>query len=159
MRPEVIFLRKGFLRMLDPTNLTCHEAYRTRVKGIWRLQKMCVLIALVLNKMNMYVTPQPRIRNPDSYTNFLAEIYQHTWQSWYFLTWYAGCWGWRSEGKMDQKWLLLLQNSLKQVVPPSLSSALFLVFYCSLCQTYTWTGWEQTEYDFFFFHRSIYFKL
>ena len=27
---------------------------------------------------------------------------------------------------MDQKWLILLQNSLKQVVSPSLSSALFL---------------------------------
>jgi len=33
---EVIVHRKGFLRMLDRTNLTRREAYRTRVTGIWR---------------------------------------------------------------------------------------------------------------------------
>ena len=33
-RLEVIFHRKGFLPMLYPSNLTRHEAYKTRVKGI-----------------------------------------------------------------------------------------------------------------------------
>ena len=35
-RLEVIFHRKGFLPMLDPSNLTRRKAYKTRVKGIWR---------------------------------------------------------------------------------------------------------------------------
>ena len=71
---------------------------------------------------------------------FSRKFTLQTWQSWHFLTWYAGYWGWRSEAKMDQKWLLLLQNYLEQVVPPSLSSLLFSVFYRCLCQTYPWTG-------------------
>ena len=71
---------------------------------------------------------------------FSRKFTLQTWQSWHFLTWYAGYWGWRSEAKMDQKWLLLLQNYLKQVVPPSLSSLLFSVIYRCLCQTYPWTG-------------------
>ena len=36
MRLEVIFHRKGFLPMLDPSNLTRRKVYKTRVKGIWR---------------------------------------------------------------------------------------------------------------------------
>ena len=30
---------------------------------------------IAVNKMDTYVPPQPRIRNPDSYTNFLANVY------------------------------------------------------------------------------------
>ena len=48
--------------MLDPSNFRA-------------LQKTWVLVALVLNKMATYVPSQPRIRNPDSYRSFLAEIY------------------------------------------------------------------------------------
>ena len=33
---KVIFRRKGFLPMLDPSSLTRRKAYKTRVKGIWR---------------------------------------------------------------------------------------------------------------------------
>ena len=97
----------------------------------------------------MYLLIQ-EFETPNHIQTFRRTFTLPAWRSWHFLTWYAVCWGWRREAKMDQKCLLLLQNSLRQVVPPSLSSALFSVFYRCLCQTYPWTGWELTEYDFFF---------
>ena len=62
--------------MLDPTYLSRREAYRTRVKGIWRcVENVSINCGIAVNKMDSYVPPQPRIRNPDSYTNFLANVY------------------------------------------------------------------------------------
>ena len=47
-------------------------------KGFDVVQQTLVFIALVLSKVDTYVPPQPRIRNTDSYTNFLAKIYLQT---------------------------------------------------------------------------------
>ena len=88
---------------------------------------------------------------------FSRKFTLQTWQSWLFLTWYASYWGWRSEAKMDQKWLLLLQNYLEQVVPPSLSSLLFSVFTVVFAKrTPELAG---TNRIWLFFHGSIFFKL
>ena len=74
-RLEVIFHRKGFLPTLDPSNLTRHEVYKTRFKGIWRCVENVSISCLFLYEMATYVPSQPRIRNPHSYRNFLAKIY------------------------------------------------------------------------------------
>ena len=145
--------------MLDPSNLTRRKAYKTRVKGIWRcVENVSINCPFFLNKLATHVPSQPIIQNPDSCRNFSRKFTLQTWQSWHFLTWtMQSYWGWRREAKMDQKWLLLLQNYLKQVVPPSSSSLLFSVFYRCLCQTYPWTGWNKQIMTFF--HESIFFKL
>ena len=143
--------------MLDPSNLTRRKAYKTRVKGIWRfVENVSINCPFLKTKwLRMYLL------NLEFKTQIHAETFSRkftlqTWQSWHFLTWYAGYWGWRSEAKMDQKWLLLLQNYLKQVVRPSLSSLLFSVFY--RCLAKRTPELARTNRIWFFFHGSIFFK-
>ena len=132
------FSQKRLPAHARPFNFTCRKAYKTRVKGIWRCVENesinCPFFKtkswLLMYLLNLEYKTQIHVET------FSRKFTLQTRQSWHFLTWYAGYWGWRSEAKMDQKWLLLLQNYLKQVVPPCLSSLLFSVFYRCLCQTY-----------------------
>lgn len=66
--------------------------------------------------MDTYAPRQPRIRNPDSYTNFLVKIYATNLAK---LTVFDLICRLLRLAKMDHKCLLLLQNYLKQVLPPS----------------------------------------
>ena len=146
--------------MLDPSNLTRRKAYKTRVKGIWRCVENVSINCPFFFKTNwlrMYLL-NLEFKTQIHLETFSRKFTLQTWQSWHFLTWtMQSYWGWRREAKMDQKWLLLLQNYLKQVVPPSLSSLLFSVFYRCLRQTYPWTGWNKQI--MILFHESIFFKL
>ena len=82
--------------------------------------------------MDTYVPSQPKIQNPDSCRNFLAKIYATNFAELTFFN--LVCRLLRMEKRSEDG--LDLQNYLKQVVPPSLSSSLFSVFYRCLCQTY-----------------------
>ena len=135
------FSQKRLPAHARPFKFDASLSYKTRVKGIWRcVENVGINCPFFKTKwIRMYLL-NLKFKTQIHGETFSRKFTLQTWQSWHFLTWYAGYWGWRSEAKMDQKWLLLLQNYLKQVVPPSLSSLLFSVFYRCLCQTYPWTG-------------------
>ena len=103
-RLEVIFCRKGFLPMLDPSNLTRRKAYKTRVQGIWRcVENVSINCTFFKTKwLRMYLL-NLEFKTQIHVETFSRKFMLQTWQSWHFLTWDAGYWGWRSEAKMDQK--------------------------------------------------------
>ena len=63
-RLEVIFHRKGFLPTLDPSNLTRHEAYKTRFKGIWRCVENVSISCLCFIRNGYVCTFSPQNSKP-----------------------------------------------------------------------------------------------
>ena len=76
MRLEVIFHRKGFLPMLDPSNLTRRKAYKTRVKGIWHcVENVSINCPFFKKQIGYACTFSTQNSKPRFMQKLLAKIY------------------------------------------------------------------------------------
>ena len=86
-----------------PFKFDASLSYKTRVKGIWRcVENVSINCPFFKTEwIRMYLL-NLKYKTQIHGETFLRKFTLQTWQSWHFLTWYAGYWGWRSEAKMDQ---------------------------------------------------------
>ena len=158
-RLEVIFHRKGFLPILDPSNLTCRKAYKTRVKGIWRfVENESINCPFLKTKwLRMYLL-NLKFKTQINVETFSRKFTLQTWQSCLFFN--LICRLLRME-KRSEDGSEMASSSTKLFKASCASQLKFFIIFGILPLSLpnvplTWL--EQTEYDFCF-HGSIFFKL